>query len=272
MFSFLKSKLIQHPGFVLPSHSYTTKATPGRLLEMIKLEKIELSQVRTFILDEADRMLEMGFEKDVRQIAQDLSPHPKLQTLLFSATFPKSIKLMVEEFLHNYVSIKIGKSGTAVHTIEQFVQFVPDNEKIPTLFKILKTASGLTLIFVERKTDAQNLNQLLEKRGFKTNCLHGDMSQTQREAALLSFKQKTAPLLVATSLASRGLDIPEVSMVISFDLPKNIDDYIHRIGRTGRIGQSGKAISFYNEKNQNLAVSLLQVLRRSSKLNFALPI
>lgn len=217
--------------------------TPGRIKDLIQRRVLRLSNVSIFVLDEADRMCDMGFEKDIRSIESDM---PKeRQTLCYSATMTASVKTIVEEFMQNPVTVSVVKSITNDH-IEQDVISVQDRmHKIETLVDLLsKPEFEKTIVFGETKFGVQRLADTLEKSGFKAEAIHGNKSQSQRERAIRNFKNNSVNVLVATDVAARGLDIPNVSHVINFDPPKVYDDYVHRIGRTGRAGKTGTALTF----------------------------
>ncbi|XP_073227246.1 uncharacterized protein [Porites lutea] len=240
-------------------------ATPGRLIDFVDSNRISLESVRYLILDEADRMLDMGFEKDVRKIVQmkGMPDKTERQTLMFSATFPDEIQRLAADFLkEQYLFVAVGKIGGSNLDISQSVMSVPGDDKKEKLFDLLlNSGTDRTLIFVELKRVADFLAVLLSQNNFPTTSISGDRTQQEREAALRDFRTGRAPVLVATSVAARGLDIPDVKHVINFDLPQDIEEYVHRIGRTGRIGNKGKATSFFQPgKDERLARSLVKIL------------
>ncbi|KAF9905916.1 hypothetical protein EC991_001157 [Linnemannia zychae] len=239
-------------------------ATPGRLKDMIERGFVSLAGVRVAILDEADRMLDMGFEPQIRQImmSSDLARDEGRQTLMFSATFPKNIQTLAREFLkEDFCRLRIGRIGGTTSLIKQNVVFVEDYEKKETIFQILLNfPPSRTLIFVETKRTADALDDFLYNKRFPTCSIHGDRDQRERELALRAFKDGKSPILIATAVASRGLDIKDVMHVINYDLSNDIDEYVHRIGRTARAGNPGTATSFYNSKNEPMATSLTKLL------------
>eukprot|EP00808_Paulinella_micropora_P027199 g54691.t1 len=228
-------------------------ATPGRLVDMLERGRISLALCNYLILDEADRMLDMGFEPQIRNIVekQDM-PVEGRQTAMFSATFPNDIQILAQDFLHNYVFLAVGRVGSATENVTQRVEYCEDHNKRNMLAKILPECDGLTLIFVETKRNADALEHWLLQDGVNATSIHGDRTQQQREHALANFRCGRCPILVATSVAARGLDIPNVSHVINYDVPTSIDDYVHRIGRTGRAGHKGTAIAFVDESTRVL--------------------
>lgn len=246
-------------------------ATPGRLNDMLSRARITLQNIRFLVLDEADRMLDMGFEPQIRNIVEgcDMPDAQHRQTLMFSATFPKEIQVMARDFLNNYIFLSVGKVGSTSENITQRIMYVEDEDKKSSLLDILSssedTLKGLTLIFVETKRMADILSEFLITQSFPATSIHGDRTQGERERALQMFKSGRAPILVATAVAARGLDIPNVTHVINYDLPNDIDDYVHRIGRTGRAGNVGLATAFFNRGNRNVAKELIQLLTDSKQ-------
>ncbi|XP_064617247.1 ATP-dependent RNA helicase DDX4-like [Liolophura sinensis] len=238
--------------------------TPGRLVDFISKGKIGLSKIKYLILDEADRMLDMGFAPEVRKIVEQfgMPPNTERQTLMFSATFPEEIQKLASEFLNNYLFVTVGRVGGANTDVTQQVLEVERKDKRQKLCDILgESGSDRTLVFVELKRNADFLASFLSQTGFPTTSIHGDRLQREREEALADFKRGKAPILIATSVAARGLDIPEVKHVINYDLPKGVDEYVHRIGRTGRCGNLGRATSFFDrEADGDVARDLVRVL------------
>ncbi|KAJ7980558.1 DEAD-box ATP-dependent RNA helicase [Quillaja saponaria] len=250
-------------------------ATPGRLVDLLERARVSLQMIRYLALDEADRMLDMGFEPQIRKIVQqmDMPPPGVRQTMLFSATFPKEIQRLASDFLASYIFLAVGRVGSSTDLIVQRVEFVLESDKRSHLMDLLhaQRANGvqgkqaLTLVFVETKKGADSLEHWLCMNGFPATTIHGDRSQQEREYALRSFKSGNTPILVATDVAARGLDIPHVAHVVNFDLPNDIDDYVHRIGRTGRAGKTGLATAFFNENNASLARALADLMQESNQ-------
>jgi ATP-dependent RNA helicase DDX3X len=244
-------------------------ATPGRLIDLIDRGRVSVDCVHFLVLDEADRMLDMGFEPQIRRIVQD-EPMPSSdagrQTFLFSATFPKEIQRLAQDFLRDYVFLTVGRVGSASRDVRQQVEYVDDRDKTDTLLRHLdQVTDGLILVFVEKKRDADTLDYELSRAGYGTNSIHGDRSQREREDALAAFRAGRYPILVATDLAARGLDINGVTHVFNYDMPKNIDDYVHRIGRTGRAGNTGVAVSFFTESDRGLAREMADLLMENEQ-------
>eukprot|EP01080_Neovahlkampfia_damariscottae_P002358 gene2358-2826_t len=238
--------------------------TPGRIKDLLLRGITSLSGVKYVVLDEADRMLDMGFEKDIRGILSDEFEIPSASqrtTLLFSATFPDSIRHLAQDFLKDdHFFISVGRVGGTTDLIDQ--QFVRSRpfEKIEKLEEIIQNGQK-TLIFVNSKVDANSLEETLSKR-HRVTSIHGDKSQRQRDIALFEFKNQKVDILVATDVASRGLDINDIELVVNYELPKEIDSYVHRIGRTGRKGKTGKAISLVSQFDPVLK-DLMELLQQN---------
>lgn len=218
-------------------------ATPGRLLDLVMQRHISLQQINLFVLDEADRMLDMGFINDVRKIISGL-PQRK-QTLFFSATMPAEIERLSKSILNQPVKIEITPVSTTAETVEQTIYFVEKTDKRSLLIHLLKNYEiESALVFTETKFGADKLCNALKKENIQVQAIHGNKSQAERQKALNNFKNKNIKVLIATDIASRGIDIDNLSHVINFELPNIPETYVHRIGRTGRAGANGKAISF----------------------------
>ncbi|KAF9592128.1 hypothetical protein IFM89_012557 [Coptis chinensis] len=252
-------------------------ATPGRLNDLLERARVSLQMIRYLALDEADRMLDMGFEPQIRKIVEqmDMPPRGVRQTLLFSATFPKrdTVQRLASDFLANYIFLAVGRVGSSTDLIVQRVEFVQESDKRSHLMDLLHAQrdngshgkQALTLVFVETKKGADSLEYWLCSNGFPATTIHGDRSQQEREHALRSFKSGQTPILVATDVAARGLDIPHVAHVVNFDLPNDIDDYVHRIGRTGRAGNTGLATAFFNDNNSSISKALADLMQESNQ-------
>jgi ATP-dependent RNA helicase RhlE len=223
-------------------------ATPGRLLDLCSQGFIDLSQVEHFILDEADRMLDMGFIHDIRKVLKMLPMHR--QNLLFSATMPKAIVKLASDFLHEPVQVSVTPQASTVDQIDQHIMFVNKAKKRDLLVSVLEDDRwdiGQTIVFTRTKHGANRLVQHLQKRGHEAAAIHGNKSQGARERALGAFHRGDLPVLVATDVAARGLDVDGITHVVNFDLPNEPESYVHRIGRTGRAGRRGVAIAFHQE-------------------------
>ena len=218
-------------------------ATPGRLLDLVTQRHVQLQHVQLFVLDEADRMLDMGFINDVRKIISRL-PQQK-QTLFFSATMPDEIVRLSQSILSNPVKIEISPVSKTADTVEQSVYFVEKSDKRSLLIHLLENNNiESALVFTKTKYGADKLCYALKRENIKVQAIHGNKSQAERQKALDNFKNKNIKVLIATDIASRGIDIDDLSHVINFELPDIPETYVHRIGRTGRAGANGKAISF----------------------------
>eukprot|EP00033_Pygsuia_biforma_P000275 GCRY01000339.1.p1 GENE.GCRY01000339.1~~GCRY01000339.1.p1 ORF type:complete len:591 (+),score=112.61 GCRY01000339.1:230-2002(+) len=242
-------------------------ATPGRLSDFISRGRISLAVCGFLVLDEADRMLDMGFEPQIRHIVEDTDMPLKAErhTSLFSATFAREVQQLATDFLKpNYLFISIGRVGSSSETITQKIRYLRKHERLDCLIEFLKAAEGrLVLVFTETKRDADMLEMDIQRAGGRATSIHGDKVQRERERSLANFKSGRVPVLVATDVAARGLDIPNVAAVVNYELPKNIDDYVHRIGRTGRAGKNGLAISYADEGNEGIAADLVEVLQEA---------
>jgi len=239
-------------------------ATPGRLLDHIEQKSVYLGQVEIFVLDEADRMLDMGFIPDIKRIMALLPATAKRQNLLFSATFSNEIKKLADQLLNAPRLIEVARRNTTAETVSQSVYKVSAERKRALLAHIV-TSRDLwqVLCFVRTKHGASRLARQLEKDGLKTTAIHGDKSQPARLEALDDFKAAKVQVMVATDVAARGLDIDDLPLVINYELPYVPEDYIHRIGRTGRAGASGEAISFCSPDEERLLTEIERMLKRS---------
>ncbi len=218
-------------------------ATPGRLMDLMNQGLVKLDGIEILVIDEADRMFDMGFIRDIRKIVSQLST--QRQTLLFSATMPADIRELANSVLKDPVRVQVAAKNAAADTVEQAVYFVEKRNK-PTLLKHVITEHGMSrvIVFTRTKHGADKVARSLAKAGIRAEAIHGNKSQNARQRSLANFKSQKPPVLVATDVAARGLDIDEVSHVVNYDLPDVAETYVHRIGRTGRAGAAGKAVSF----------------------------
>jgi ATP-dependent RNA helicase RhlE len=224
-------------------------ATPGRLLDLMMQGYVDLRYVQTFVLDEADQMLDMGFINDIRKIISKLPA--KRQNLLFSATMPVEIRRLADDILKNPVTVQVTPVASTVQKIEQSVYFVDKGAKPSLLVKYIKD-NGISraLVFTRTKHGADKVARYLDKAGIRSAALHGNKTQGQRRRAMELFTSQKPPILVATDIAARGLDIDEISHVVNYDVPNIPETYVHRIGRTGRAGASGTAVSFVDHEER----------------------
>jgi ATP-dependent RNA helicase RhlE len=233
-------------------------ATPGRLHDLINQGFINLKDIKCFVLDEADRMLDMGFIADIRRLLPML---PKQrQTLFFSATMPDSIVSLSRSMLDNPRRIEVTPAASTVDTVEQRIYFVEKPDKKKLLVDVLRSeADNSVLVFSRTKHGADNISRLLRKAGIRSEAIHGDKTQSQRQRALADFKAGKVHVMVATDIAARGIDIDQLGMVINYDLPDIPETYVHRIGRTGRAGHTGRALTFCSQ-DEHMMVHDIQKL------------
>ena len=236
-------------------------ATPGRLLDHVESRNLQLNQVQVLILDEADRMLDMGFMPDLKRILALLPK--KRQTLLFSATFSSDIKKLAQDFLVDPVTVEIARRNATADLVKQSVYMVDSNSKKDVLAELIRSRGvSQVLVFTRTKLMAARLSRLLEREGITAESIHGDKSQQERIKALDAFKEGRITALVATDVAARGLDIDDLPLVVNYELPPNAEDYVHRIGRTGRAGASGEAISLVDAEEERLLLDIEKLVKR----------
>lgn len=234
-------------------------ATPGRLLDLESQNELSLRDIEILVLDEADRMLDMGFIRDIKKIAKVIPA--KRQTLLFSATFSKEIKVLASEFLRNPVLVEAAAQNTAAETVAQKVYAVNRTDKPAVIVKLIKDGDwSQVLVFTRTKHKANRIAERLVKSGISAAAIHGDKSQGSRTKALAGFKNNDIRVLVATDIAARGIDIPLLPHVVNFELPNVPEDYVHRIGRTGRAGANGEAISIVSHDEEEYLRSIEKLL------------
>ncbi|KAF7541448.1 hypothetical protein G7054_g663 [Neopestalotiopsis clavispora] len=243
-------------------------ATPGRLIDMVESGKTNLRRVTYLVLDEADRMLDMGFEPQIRKIISQI--RPDRQTLMWSATWPKEVRAMASDFLTDFIQVNIGSLDlSANHRITQIVEVVTESEKrdkmIKHLEKIMDDKANKCLIFVGTKRVADDITRFLRQDGWPALSIHGDKQQNERDWVLDQFKNGKSPIMVATDVASRGIDVRNITHVFNYDYPNNSEDYIHRIGRTGRAGAMGTAITLFTTDNSKQARDLVNVLQEAKQ-------
>jgi ATP-dependent RNA helicase RhlE len=236
-------------------------ATPGRLLDLMQQRIISLADIRYFVLDEADRMLDMGFVHDVKRIITHLPA--KRQTLFFSATMPAEIRQLAAVLLTNPAKVEVTPPSSTVDIIQQSVYFIDKQNKQTLLIKILEDQNIRSLlVFTQMKHAADKLSRFLNAAGIRTEAIHGNKSQNARQAALLNFKTRKTRVLVATDIAARGIDIDELSHVLNYELPNVPETYVHRIGRTGRAGASGIAISFCDHSEREFLTDIQRLIKK----------
>uniref|UniRef100_A0A4W3I4K6 RNA helicase n=1 Tax=Callorhinchus milii TaxID=7868 RepID=A0A4W3I4K6_CALMI len=241
-------------------------ATPGRLIDFLEAGKTNLRRCTYLVLDEADRMLDMGFEPQIRKIVDQI--RPDRQTLMWSATWPKEVRQLAEDFLRDYVQINVGALElSANHNILQIVDVCQETEKdlklLHLMEEIMAEKENKTIIFVETKRRCDELTRRMRRDGWPAMCIHGDKSQPERDWVLNEFRTGKAPILIATDVASRGLDVEDIKFVINYDYPNSSEDYVHRIGRTARSTNKGTAYTFFTPGNVKQARELIKVLEEA---------
>ncbi|KAB2029098.1 hypothetical protein E1A91_D05G145300v1 [Gossypium mustelinum] len=241
-------------------------ATPGRLIDMLESNHTNLRRVTYLVLDEADRMLDMGFEPQIRKIVSQI--RPDRQTLYWSATWPKEVEQLARQFLYNPYKVVIGSADLkANHAIRQHVNIVSESQKYNKLVKLLEDImdGSRILIFMDTKKGCDQITRQLRMDGWPTLSIHGDKSQAERDWVLSEFKAGKSPIMTATDVAARGLDVKDVKYVINYDFPGSLEDYVHRIGRTGRAGAKGTAYTFFTAANARFAKELIAILEEAGQ-------
>ncbi|KAJ3110087.1 ATP-dependent RNA helicase dbp2, partial [Physocladia obscura] len=244
-------------------------ATPGRLIDMLESGKTNLRRVTYLVMDEADRMLDMGFEPQIRKIVDQI--RPDRQTLMWSATWPKEVQVLARDYMKDFIQVNIGSlSLSANHMVTQIVEMMSQFDKQKRLTQILdkiadEDRTAKTIIFTGTKKMADECTRFLRQDGFPALAIHGDKKQQERDWVMNEFKTGSAAILIATDVAARGLDVKDIRFVINFDFPNNIEDYVHRIGRTGRAKTTGTAYTFFTTDNAKQARDLVGILEEAKQ-------
>lgn len=239
-------------------------ATPGRLMDMLDKKMFTLDICRYLAMDEADRMIDMGFEEDIRTIFSYFKG--QRQTLLFSATMPKKIQNFARSALVKPVTINVGRAGAASLDIVQEVEYVKQEAKMVYILECLQKTPPPVLIFAEKKQDVDAIHEYLLLKGVEAVAIHGGKDQEDRTRSVNQFRNREKDVLVATDVASKGLDFPDIQHVINYDMPEDIENYVHRIGRTGRCGNSGTATTFINKGvEESILLDLKHLLREAKQ-------
>ncbi|XP_017007606.2 probable ATP-dependent RNA helicase DDX43 isoform X1 [Drosophila takahashii] len=241
--------------------------TPGRLNDLVQANVIDVSTITYLVLDEADRMLDMGFEPQIRKVMLDI--RPDRQTIMTSATWPPGVRRLAQSYMKNPIQVCVGSLDlAATHSVKQVIELLEDDkEKFSTIKSFVRnmTKTDKIIIFCGRKARADDLSSDLTLDGFMTQCIHGNRDQSDREQAIADIKSGAVHILVATDVASRGLDIEDISHVINYDFPRNIEEYVHRVGRTGRAGRKGTSISFITREDWGMAKELIEILQEAEQ-------
>jgi len=238
------------------------------LIDMLEGNKTNLRRVTYLVLDEADRMLDMGFEPQIRTIVEQI--RPDRQTLMWSATWPKEVQNLANEYLKDYIQVNVGSLDlSANHRVHQIVKICSEFDKQDFISKnmenIMKEKESKTIVFTATKRAADDVAYYLRRQGYSATAIHGDKSQAERDRTLADFKSGRCNIMVATDVAARGLDVKDIKFVINYDFPGQIEDYVHRIGRTGRAENYGTSISYFTAENARLAKDLINVLREAQQ-------
>ncbi|XP_039492813.1 probable ATP-dependent RNA helicase DDX43 [Drosophila santomea] len=241
--------------------------TPGRLNDLVQANVIDVSTITYLVLDEADRMLDMGFEPQIRKVMLDI--RPDRQTIMTSATWPPGVRRLAQSYMKNPIQVCVGSLDlAATHSVKQVIQLLEDDrEKFSTIKSFVRNMGNTDkiIIFCGRKARADDLSSDLTLDGFMTQCIHGNRDQSDREQAIADIKSGAVHILVATDVASRGLDIEDITHVINYDFPRNIEEYVHRVGRTGRAGRKGTSISFITREDWGMAKELIDILQEAEQ-------
>lgn len=261
---------VRHQSDKLNAGCHILVATVGRLNDFVERGWLHFDAIRFVVLDEADRMLDMGFMPGIEKFMnhETMVPAAERTTLMFSATFPDEVQKLAGKFMNDYGFIAVGVVGSASTDVKQDILQVSRFEKRKKLMELLDGTDDVsgTIIFVETKRNADYLASLLSETKYPTTSIHGDREQREREMAIKTIKDGSMKILVATSVAARGLDIPGVQHIINYDLPKSVDEYVHRIGRTGRVGNQGRATSFFDPENDAaIAPDLARILQQANE-------
>ncbi|SCN45151.1 DEAD/DEAH box helicase, putative [Plasmodium malariae] len=244
-------------------------STPGRLLDLLNNCKVSLSFIKYLIFDEADEMISLGLKNQMDEIIfqKDLCPSETRQTIFFTATLSDNLRDDIEKFIATpYIYLNIKQKKDVKNSIKQIVKYVPVKSKLNELFRDIRTLQGQAIIFVELRTSINHIFNFLKSKGFNVNYLHGKMNQARRELVFEKFRNKSFQILIATSIAARGLDFPDLELVINYDLPSEFEQYMHRIGRTGRIGKTGIAINYFNSSNKKIIDKLIEHLKKHDQI------
>jgi ATP-dependent RNA helicase RhlE len=260
---------IFHQKKILRSNPNIIVATPGRLIDHLMQKTVNLTQVRVLVLDEADRMLDMGFEPQIKQILKTVPA--ERQTMLFSATMPKELMDIAHSYMRTPLRIEVAIAGSTADNIEQAFLVTTKEQKFSELSDLIREFPGTVLVFSRTKHGATKLTQQLNAQGMLTAEIHSNRSLGQRRAALDGFKRGRYRILVATDIAARGIDVKEIGMVVNFDLPDNPEDYVHRIGRTGRAGHEGVAISFATPDQKRDLEMIERLIRQPLTIHHRVP-
>ncbi|MEZ5964367.1 MAG: DEAD/DEAH box helicase [Planctomycetota bacterium] len=238
-------------------------ACPGRLLDHLQQGSITLADVEVVVLDEADRMLDMGFLPQIRSIF--VRCPQQRQNLLFSATMPKDIEALCADFLPDAERVQVGRRSQAARTISHAFAHVAGDHKVPHLRRVLERESGRVLIFVKTKSRAEQLGNALKRAGLPADSIHGDKGAEQRYVALKAFERGRVRFLVATDVAARGIDVSDIELVVNFDMPRALEDYVHRVGRTGRAGNTGRALSLVASSENGILAAVKRHLEHAGR-------